>query len=75
MAKTTCPRCGYQSAKPNSRTTVHCKKCGGTVPLVAEPEPEYYGTDPLQNLLDKERGLNESGRMLPNRGSELRGGL
>ena len=75
MANMTCPRCGYVKCKPNSRTTVHCRKCGGTVPLKAEPEPEYYGSDPLQNLLDKERGVNESGRVLPNRNQQLKGGL
>lgn len=42
--------------------------------MIAEPEPEYYGSDPLTNLIDKERGVNESGRMLPQRG-QLRGGL
>jgi len=75
MPKTTCPRCGYPAAKPNSRNTVHCKKCGGTVPLNAEPESEYYGSDPLQNLLDKERGVNDSGRVLPSRTTDLKGGV
>lgn len=75
MSKTACPRCRYPGAKPNSRTTVHCKKCGGTVPMNAEPEPEYYGSNPLQNLLDKERGVNDAGRVLPTRRAQLRGGL
>ena len=70
-----CPRCGYEKAKPNSRTTLHCKQCGGTVPMQAEDETEFYGNDPLQNLLDKERGVNESGRVMPTRSGELRGGL
>lgn len=70
-----CPRCGYGKSKLNSRTTVHCKKCGGTVPLQPEPDSEYYGSDPLQNVIDKERGVHQSGRIMPTRTTELKGGI
>ncbi len=71
----TCPRCGNPKAKPNSRTTLHCRKCGGTVPQIDQDDgSDYYGNDPLQNLIDRENGVEEAGRVMPDRVGTLRGG-
>ena len=77
MPKTTCPKCGNPKAKANAQgpNMVHCKPCGGLVDLRDEGESAYYGNDPVQNVLDKERGVHESGRKMPDRRGTLKGGL
>lgn len=76
-----CPRCGYEKATPNAQGPdhVHCRKCGGLVPVRSDDELEIYSDDPVRNLIDKEsdkraqrtgaaRGVLKTGRV-------LRGGL
>lgn len=77
MAKATCPRCGNQNATANAMgpNNIYCKTCGGLVPLGADPEPEYIGTDPLRNLIARESGWESQGVITAGSQRPLKGGL
>lgn len=63
MPKTTCPRCGYPKASPNARgpNVIHCKRCGGLVPVDYRDEEGPYSDDPLRNAIGVESGHDTAG--------------
>jgi len=73
--KVPCPRCGGK-ASPNARgyQWVHCRRCGGLVPINYRDDDGPYSDDPVQSAMANERGMADAGRVLRGSG-ELRGGL
>ena len=76
-AKTTCPRCSNPNATPNAMGPdhIHCKKCGGLVPLKSESDTDYIGNNPLHNLIAMEEGHHNLGRIRTVSEGALRGGV
>ena len=71
-----CPRCGYDKARPNARGPdhIHCKKCGGLVP-VNYTDDGPYSDNPIASVLANERGEANQGVRLPMLPTPERGGL